>query len=932
MKSVSSRKNVLYACLLAVFTLTATSIQVHAQTPSPALMQMAQGELQKRGLTESEVRTRLLQKGIDVDNVAPADYAKYQTQVTATLDELEAEKKKNTASPTVATPITVNVGSNAMPLGTNTNQLGGSYTQTGIPGTATSGIISTSSLPQTTPQEATAEASQRIAQSENARAVSTIFGHSVFTDHSLDVFRTTDGAQAPETYVLGEGDEIHITIFGASQTDLQQRIAADGSIQPTGAARIFLKGLTLAQARRVIKESLSNSYLFRADQLAVTIVTARTIMVNVFGETKISGGFTLSALNSALNAMSAAGGVTDFGSVRAIQLIRGNVRKNIDLYEFMNDPAVQYSYDLQNNDIIFVPIAKKIVTIEGAVKRPMQYEIQDGETITDLIKYSGGLTMNVYPEFIQVQRFVNGEEKLLEWNLAEVISGKTKIALTDGDIVRIKSINKPIDAYVEIVGSVYYPGKFDLISNPTLTKLLNNAKPNYQAKTDLLFVERMRPDSTVEFLSVPFPGANNASDFNLQGRDIIHVMNQVNYRDIASISVSGQVRKPFTRDFALNDRITVAQAIEYAGGLKESVYPVAYIFRKNLFNPLEMKYIRIELESSGSTQLQPGDQLNIYDNSTYTNIGEIHITGAVKIPSSYTFDPSMSLHDLITNAGGFTLGAAYNRVEVFRTILSPTEKTKLQLITLHIDSAYQLVQPTHFALQPYDQVVIRMTPEFTLGRTVELNGQVKYPGVYVLESRDATLCDVINKAGGLLKDADPYGTSFFRTYNNRGAITVQLKKALRHPNNYSHNPVLFEGDVININRLENTVAILETGTRMSQYSIDTTTNQVKNIVYQGHRSAGWYIRNFAGGFQKSADRRSVTVTYGNNQMESTNQFLFFRNYPIVQPGSIITMKMDVEKVKAETKPKEKVDWESAMSKSLSVLISTLSMIMLLQRL
>jgi len=914
MKSVSSRKKLLYACLLTAFALTATIQQVHAQ--SPAMMQMAQGELQKRGLTEAEVRARLLQKGIDVDNIQPAEYASYQTKVTATLDELEAEKKKGST----AAPVTVIVGTNS--TGTNA-----ATTQT----PATTGTISTASLPKTTPQEATAEATQRVAQSENARAASNIYGHSVFTDHSLDVFRTTDGAQAPDTYILGVGDEVHITIFGASQTDLQQRIAADGSIQPTGSARIFLKGLSLAQARRVIKESLSNSYLFRADQLAVTIVTARTVLINVFGETKITGGFTLSALNSALNALSAAGGVTNFGSVRNIQLIRGTTRKTIDLYEFMNDPAVQFNFDLQNNDILFVPVVKRIVTIEGAVKRPMQYEMTDGESITDLIKYAGGLTMNVYPEFIQVQRYINGEEKLFEWNLADIMSNKTKVALTDGDIVRIKSINKPMDAYVEVVGSVYYPGRFDLTSNTTLSKLLANAKPNYQAKTDILFVERTRPDQSVEFLSVPFPGLNNAPDFNLQGRDIVHIMDQASYRDIATIAVSGQVRKPFTKSFALNDRLTVAQAIEYAGGLKESVYPIAYIFRRNLFVPTEMKYIRLELEKDGSMQLQPGDKLNIYDNTTYKNVGEIRISGAVKTPSSYTYDPSMSLRDLLTNAGGFNLGAALNRVEVFRTVLSPTEKTKLELITLQVDSTYRLVQPATFALQPYDQIVVRMTPEFTLGRTVELNGQVKYPGVYVLESRDATLYDVVKKAGGLLKDADPYGTTFFRTYNNRGNITVQLRKAMHHPKDLSQNPILFEGDVVNINRLENTVAILETGTRISQYSTDTTTGKIRNVVFQGRLSAKWYIRNFAGGFQKNADRNSVTVTYPNNQMQSTKRYLiFFNAYPTVVPGSIITLKMDPEKIEAELKPKEKIDWESTVSKGLATLMSTLSVILLLR--
>jgi len=903
MKSVSSRKNLLYVLLLAAFTLTATINTVHAQ--SPALMQMAQSELLKRGLTETEVRARLLQKGIDVDNVPPTEYAKYQTQITATLDELEAEKKKATA--------------------TSLEQAETTQTKT-TPQEATTTKRTTEATKRTT------EASKRIAQADTVKAASTIYGHSVFTDHSLDVYSTTDGAQAPDTYVLGVGDEVHITIFGASQTDIQQRVAADGSIQPTGTARIFLKGLTLAQARKVIKESLSKSYLFRADQLAVTIVTARTILVNVFGETKTTGGFALSALNSAFNALSAAGGVTDFGSVRAIQLIRGTTRKNIDLYAFMSDPAVQFSFDLQNNDIIFVPVVKRIVTIQGAVKRPMRYEMLDGESITDLINYAGGLTMNVYPEFLQVQRFINGEEKLLEWNLADITSGKTKVALTDGDIVRIKSINKPIDTYVEVKGSVYYPGRYDLKSNPTIKSLLSNAKPNYQAKTDFLIIERLRSDSTVEIVSVPFPGTKEATDYNLKGRDIVYILDQTTYRDVDTISVSGYVRKPFAKVFGTTDRITVANAITYAGGLKESSYPVAYIFRRSLLNPLEMKYIRIELDKSADMLLQPGDQLKIYNNSTYTNVGEIRISGAVKNPSAYTFDPSMSLRDLLTNAGGFNVGAAFNRVEVFRTVLSETERVNLQLITLQVDSNYQLVQPETFTLQPYDQVVVRMTPEFTLGRTIELNGQVKYPGVYVLESRNATLYDIITKAGGLLKDADPYGASFFRTYNNRGAITVQVRKAMRHRYNYSQNPILFEGDVININRMENTVAILETGTRMSQYSIDTTTNQVRNLVFQGYKSAAWYIRNFAGGFQKNADRRSVTVTYANNQMESTNQFLFFRQYPTVQPGSIITLKMDPKRIEAELKPKEKIDWESTVSKGLATLMSTLSVILLLRSL
>lgn len=915
MKSPIFKLQPFYILVLVVAFFLFGPMMVQSQTVTPVIMAQINAELQKRGLTESEVRVRLLQKGIDLENIPPAELPQYQTRVTAVLDELEAEKKAGKSAPQqiiINTPQTIPPVDNAATQQTNT------------PATT---------APVTTMQEAAAEASQRVIQSAEAKkgSGSNIYGHSLFTDQTLDVFRTTDGAQAPETYVLGDGDEIRITIFGASQTDIQQKIDADGSIQPTGSAKIFLKGLTLAQARQVIKDRLSSSYTFRSDQLALTIVTARTIMVNVFGEAKITGGFNISALNSALNAISAAGGPTEIGSVRSIQLIRGETRKNIDIYTFMNDPAAQFKFELQNNDIIFVPVVKLLVSIEGAVKRPMFYEMLPNETLTDLIRYAGDVKMDVFPDFVQIQRYVNGEQRLMEWNLEEVRTGKVKVPLLNGDVVRIKSIGKPMDKYVDIEGSVYYPGRFDLSANPTLRSLLENAKPTYQAKTDVLFIERIRPDETVELLTIPFPETQTgAKDFSLQPRDRVKVMDQASYRDIASISVNGHVRTPFEKNLALNDRLTVKQAIEMAGGLKTSVYPVAYIFRRNMFNPDEVQYIRIELSQSDNVELQPGDQLNIYDNTSFTNVGEIKVFGAVNKPRGYTYDPTLTIRDVLTNAEGFTVGAAHNRVEVFRTILSPTEKTRLDMITIQVDENYQVVSPQNFTLQPYDQVVVRLTPEFTLGRSIELNGEVVYPGVYVLETKQVHLSEVIKMAGGLLATADPLGSQLFRTYRNRGHISMNLGKTMQNQRNNSYDPILFEGDVININRLENTVTIRENGTLMSQYSIYPEDNDIKNVIYQGSKSARWYIRNFAGGFQKRANRNSVTVTLPNNQMLSTKRFLFIRNYPNAESGSIISLQMKPEKpVYPDGK---KTDWDGALSRTTQSLTAVLTLYLLINQL
>ena len=217
-------------------------------TVNASMMAMAQAELQKRGLNEAEVRTRLMEEGIDVDNIPPTEYANYQGRVMDILNQMQAEK--DSAETTQST--------SAVPASTTTPY-----------------------APITTASEAVAE-TQTVTDTENETATVDsleIYGHSLFTGKSLEVFRTTDGAMAPDTYVLGEGDEVHISIFGSSQTEIHQRIAADGSIQPAGSSKIFLKGMTIGQARKAIQSKLASHYSFREDQIAVTITTARTIQV-----------------------------------------------------------------------------------------------------------------------------------------------------------------------------------------------------------------------------------------------------------------------------------------------------------------------------------------------------------------------------------------------------------------------------------------------------------------------------------------------------------------------------------------------------------------------------------------------------------------------------------------------------------------------------
>lgn len=898
-------KKILFAFLISL----ALPVAVMAQNAT--MVAMAQAELNKRGLNEGEVRTRLLESGIDIDRISPADYASYQDRVISILDQMQAEKN---AQATAEAPIAGSASANE-------------------PTTAASMVQTASETPQSTVGETAAEAALEQALVENnvsPTAGNDIYGHSLFTGKNLEVFRTTDGAQAPDSYVLGEGDEVHISIFGSSQTEIHQRIGADGSIQPAGSTKIFLKGMTLAQGRTAIQNKLSQFFSFRPDQIAVTITTARTVSVSIYGEVGVQGGFTISALNTAFNALAAAGGPTDMGSVRNVQLSRSGKNYRLDLYKYMTNPTAGVKYDIQNGDVIFVPIAQKVVGIEGAVNRPMRYELVDGESMLDLIGYAGGLTASAHPDFVQVERFENGSKKYLEYNLKDVLSGRSKVALEQGDVVRIRTGNEPLDQYVAISGDVYYEGNYDLAKNRSLIALLENAKPRYTARTEYVYVERTRPDETVEVLTVPWPGLKGNPDFELEARDAVRVLDQASFRDVETISVNGQVRAPFTRTFGMNDRMTVAQAIEYADGLKPSVFPVAYIFRRDLTNADKMEYIRINLDTDGETLLQPGDQLNIYDNTRYTNVGEVNVSGAVKEPFGTAYDPSLTVHDLLSMAGGFAVGAAFDKVEVFRVNLSNTEAVKMDLITLKVDEDYNVIGED-FQLQPFDHIVVRLTPNFTMGRSVEINGRVKYPGTYVLTDSKMQLSSVIEMAGGLLDDADPFAR-LFRTYNNRGNIGLDLRKVKQNKGSLKEDPILMEGDVINIVRQENTVTIRETGTRLAQYIPDNFSATQKLIVYKGGHSAKWYINHYAGGFQKIADRNSVTVTMPNNQTIGTTRFLGIRKYPTVEPGGVITMRMDDQKREKLDKPKEKIDWGAEMRSTLSALTSVVSIYLLIDRL
>ncbi|MBK8547829.1 MAG: SLBB domain-containing protein [Saprospiraceae bacterium] len=166
---------------------------------------------------------------------------------------------------------------------------------------------------------------------------------------------------------------------------------------------------------------LKNYYYFQKENFELTVITARTINVNIYGEVFTNGTFNISAINTAFNALIASGGPTNLGSVRKIQVTRpGQKPKNLDVYLYLNNPSITQDFYLNENDFIFVPIAEKLVTISGEVNRPYKYELINNENLNDLLKFAGGLTVNALKSNIKIKRIEDDSVRIIDLNLTQL--------------------------------------------------------------------------------------------------------------------------------------------------------------------------------------------------------------------------------------------------------------------------------------------------------------------------------------------------------------------------------------------------------------------------------------------------------------------------------------------------------------------------------
>lgn len=715
-------RTLLWAVVLVPVLLSAQPTQQEAR-------KMARSEASRQGVDPDALEARLQARGINTATLTMTDIPRVQPIVEEEIAKMKAEQ-----SASASVEQAVESGSLS---GTEMAAEGAQQKEESIQTTTTELATEAVEVVKTkvdskTPVEVKIDASQ---------ANTMVFGKYIFTNGSLSLYEVSKDYIPNDSYILGPGDVVTVSIFGKSQADLQFTIKPDGFIEPASLPKIYLKGISLGQAREVVRRRLQNFYQFDKGQFALTLTTARTLTIQITGAVAQPGTYTLSAYNTAFNALIAAGGPSKLGTVRNIQVINGGRVKELDVYEYLFNPQKQSDYYLQNNDILYVPFIGDLVEVEGSVKQVGVFEMKEKETFSDLLDYTGGYLSDALRDEIQLVRKNKEGSFVKEYSGAEL----AKLTFEDGDKVIIATQTSDKKDYVEVNGWVDYPGIYGIRDYPTVKEVLMKVGVREETRMDVAYLTRTNLDGTRSLIrfnpAAELEGAD--APLPLQPEDQIVLFNVRDFTDKATVAVEGAVRQPGA--FALDENANVAYLIDLAKGLKEDAkLDLAYLFRENPDGTTEIETLNLEDILSGAAffELRDKDVLRVLSEKAFIDNSTVSIVGAVRNPIELTVDSAVTVKALIDLANGLKKDARTDQAYIFRTYPDGSQ----EILTL--DLAAEIAVENPMPLMDKDQVRILSERTYYDGAVLSISGEVRN-GLEMPFDSTITLDEVLTLAGGL---------------------------------------------------------------------------------------------------------------------------------------------------------------------------------------
>lgn len=510
-----------------------------------------------------------------------------------------------------------------------------------------------------------------------------IFGSELFTSKSLS-FEPNQNMPVPSNYILGPGDQLDINVYGVQQFSYSATVSKNGTVNIPNVGEVFLSGLTFDAAKNKLHKQIGKIYNTLAgngSKLSVSVSNYRTILVTIIGAQQ-SGNYRLSAMSTVYNALHVAGGPSDIGSYRKIELIRNNkIIRTIDLYRFLTKGDQSDNVSLTDNDMIRIPSYEARVTLEGEIKRPGIYETVAGENLKQIISYASGFTDNAYKNRILVKQKTNSELKVTDLN--ELTFGT--YLPNPGDMISVDKILGRYENRVQIKGAVFRPGEYSLPANGTMT--IKDLLKKADGVAENVFLEkasliRQKNDLTKEYISFNLQSALNgdeAANMTLQKEDVIMVFYNQELLDTYKLSIDGEVRKPgnytYVPGMSLYDILLES---EFFTDKAASIVSVFRNKKDEVYNPNDKeKIITFNLtidpknpEQAAKFLLEPQDQVVVRKIVTFETPQMVNVSGEVLFPGGYAIiKKDERVLDFIKRAGGATGEADIEAINVIRNQL-----------------------------------------------------------------------------------------------------------------------------------------------------------------------------------------------------------------------------------------------------------------------
>jgi protein involved in polysaccharide export with SLBB domain len=638
-----------------------------------------------------------------------------------------------------------------------------------------------------------------------------VFGTELFSNTNL-TFEPDLRMPTPKNYVIGPDDELLLNIYGLNMSQQTLKVSPDGNINVKYAGIVNVSGLTIEGATSVLRSRLSKYYpALNSGQtkLQLALGNIRSIRVILIGAINRPGTYTLPSVANVFNALYVSGGPTENGSFRNIELIRNNkVVQTADLYDFLLKGDLSSNIRLEDNDVIRVPFATNLVTLNGQLNHPGIFELKEDESLKDALSFAGGFKSKAFKGRITGNRFSDFDRRVIDVPGDSIQLFKPK----NGDEYYIDSVVNRYQNRVIVTGAVFKPGPYAIDNGMTLKQLINKAQGlKEDVYTGRAIVVRTKDDLSKEYLAVELkPIAEGREDGPLLKReDSVHVASIFDLRDTTDISINGAIRMPGV--YRYEEGLSLKSLILKAGGFTDNATGTGIEIsrrkrdievNKSGSNIVELITVNDNKELSGTSTdivLKPFDIITIKEDPYYKKQISVKVTGEVLMPAVYTLQSREErLSSIIKRAGGLLYTANIGGAKLIRLKKQVVDSSEVKRLlksvardTSDTNSALVLKNTSDVAINlkyildhpgSVDDITLEEGDELIIPRinnTVTVNGEVFKP-LEIMFEKGKSMKDYLSDAGGVTQSGKK-GKAFV-IYPNGGS--AQIKKTLGIFRNY----------------------------------------------------------------------------------------------------------------------------------------------------